>query len=24
MLVLFPFLQRYVARGLSFGGITGE
>jgi multiple sugar transport system permease protein len=24
MLVLFPFLQRYVARGLSFGAITGE
>ncbi|MGD0742150.1 MAG: carbohydrate ABC transporter permease [Acidimicrobiales bacterium] len=24
MLVLFPFLQRYVARGLSFGAISGE
>lgn len=24
MLVLFPFLQRYVARGLSFGAMTGE
>jgi multiple sugar transport system permease protein len=24
MLVLFPFLQKYVARGLSLGAITGE
>ena len=24
MLVLFPFLQKYVARGLTFGAISGE
>ena len=24
MLVLFPFLQKYVARGLTFGSTTGE
>jgi multiple sugar transport system permease protein len=24
MLVLFPFLQKYVARGLTFGAIAGE
>lgn len=24
MLILFPFLQKYVARGLSFGAIAGE
>jgi multiple sugar transport system permease protein len=24
MLVLFPFLQKYVARGFSLGAITGE
>lgn len=24
MLILFPFLQKYVARGLSFGAVTGE
>ncbi|HTV12214.1 MAG TPA: carbohydrate ABC transporter permease [Acidimicrobiales bacterium] len=24
MLVLFPFLQKYVARGLTFGAVTGE
>ena len=24
MLILFPFLQKYVARGLTFGAVTGE
>ena len=24
MLVLFPFLQKYVARGLTIGAIAGE
>ena len=24
MLILFPFLQKYVARGLSFGAVAGE
>lgn len=24
MIVLFPFLQKYVARGLTFGAVTGE
>ena len=24
MLILFPFLQKYVARGLTFGAIAGD
>ena len=24
LLILFPFLQKYVARGLTFGAIAGE
>jgi ABC-type glycerol-3-phosphate transport system permease component len=24
MLILFPFLQKYIARGLTFGAIVGE